>query len=140
MTDKKVKTKKSTPKKAAPKVSKVKKAPIAVKGKAASKAKARPKLSREEKNFDRLIGSWLDSTIYPYEDGEIDFNEVFNRLNTIFRITCSDLNVSPHQAQNILMCFHESYMEMLGTGGNYVCPECAEIEKTEKVKQDKLLN
>jgi Family of unknown function (DUF6465) len=148
MSDKKVKAKKPAPKKAAPSKKKAKTAKASKAAKATKATKAtktadkgtKPKMSRQEAKFNALIKSWLDTTIYEYEDGHIDFSEIFERLNTIFRVSCADLDVSSHQAQDILMHFHDSYVEMLGEGEDFVCEECAEIELSAKKNQDKLLN
>lgn len=135
-------SKTTTPKKNKPKA--VKKSPSkkpGVKKVSGKNPLVKAKASRRssvERSFDDLISVWLSSTI---DNKACDFNEIFNRLNTIFRVTCDDLDVSCEQAEDILWTFGQAYREMRGEE-DYVCPDCQlehdELEKVEKA--EKLLN
>ena len=112
-------------------------------GKKSSPKKPVKKLSPLEASFDTLIRAWLSTTM---NNKNVDFNEIFNRLNTIFRVSCESLDVSIEEAEKIAWTFSDSYARMV-LGDDYVCPDCkaemsAEHDENHQsgVKTEKLLN
>ena len=115
----------------------------------ASVKKIEPKLSLQEQSFNRLIEAWLDTTMGHLDldpkEGGLDSDEVLNRLNTLFRVSCRELGISAHSARDILDFFADSYEDLVGVDEDYVCPDClakqAKLDSEETGKKiDKLLN